>query len=146
MKLLCEITAAIIDDNGYLLEYKHLIKHQKYRPIFSKALGNEVGRLAHGMPGRIAGTDTISFIRKEEVPQDRMKNATYTRIVSDYRPTKEEKYRVRVTMGDIINYPGDCSTPTADLLTVKLLLNSTISTLGARFFTLDIKYFYLNTP
>ena len=31
------------------------------------------------------------------------------------------------------NYPGDCRTPTADLLTVKLLLNSVISTEGARF-------------
>ena len=40
----------------------------------------------------------------------------------------------------------DLSTPTADLLTVKLLLNSVISTPGARFCTLDIKDFYLNTP
>ena len=45
-----------------------------------------------------------------------------------------------------MNYNGDCGTPTADLLTVKLFLNSTISTLGARFMTLDIKYFYLMTP
>ena len=47
---------------------------------------------------------------------------------------------------DRISYPGDCGTPTADLLTVKLLLNSVVSTAGAEFMTLDIKNFYLCTP
>ena len=47
--------------------------------------------------------------------------------------------------GNKINYPGDCGTPTADLLTVKLLLNSVISTPGAKFMTMDIANFYLMT-
>jgi len=45
-----------------------------------------------------------------------------------------------------INYPGDCGTPTADLLTVKLMFNSIISTPNAKFMTIDIKDFYLMTP
>jgi hypothetical protein len=44
--------------------------------------------------------------------------------------------------GNLINYPGDCKTPTAYLLTVKLLLNSIISTPNAKFMTLDLKDFY----
>ena len=48
--------------------------------------------------------------------------------------------------GNLINYPGDCGTPTADLLTVKLLFNSVISTKGAKCVMLDVKDFYLNTP
>jgi hypothetical protein len=48
--------------------------------------------------------------------------------------------------GDRINYPGDYGTPTKDLLTVKLLLNSIVSTMGAKFMTIDIKDFYLMTP
>ena len=48
--------------------------------------------------------------------------------------------------GDRINCDMDCGTPTADLLTVKLLWNSIVSTDGAKFFTMDIKNFYLNTP
>jgi hypothetical protein len=36
--------------------------------------------------------------------------------------------------------------PTADLLTIRLLINSMISTPGARFFAMDIKNFYLCTP
>jgi hypothetical protein len=48
--------------------------------------------------------------------------------------------------GNLVNYPGDVGTRTADLLTVKLLLNSVISTPGARFMSLDISNFYLMAP
>ena len=41
---------------------------------------------------------------------------------------------------------GDCGTPTADMLLVKVLLNSVISTKDARFMTGDLKNFYLGTP
>jgi hypothetical protein len=48
--------------------------------------------------------------------------------------------------GNLINYPDNCGTPTADLLTVKLMFNSIISTPGVKFMTIDIKDFYLMTP
>ena len=48
--------------------------------------------------------------------------------------------------GDRTNCPFDCGTPTAELLTIKLLPNSVISTPGAKFMTIDISNFYLNTP
>eukprot|EP00804_Cyclotella_cryptica_P017687 CCRYP_017146-RA/>CCRYP_017146-RA protein AED:0.52 eAED:0.39 QI:0/0/0/1/0/0/3/0/252 len=64
------------------------------------------------------------------VPQDRWKDVTYGRIVANFRPEKEDPYRIRLTVGgNRINYPGDCGTPTADMITVKILLNSVISTL-----------------
>jgi hypothetical protein len=37
-------------------------------------------------------------------------------------------------------------TPTADMTLVKILLNSVISTKGAKCVILDLKDFYLNTP
>ena len=43
-------------------------------------------------------------------------------------------------------YPGDVSTPTVEMMTVKMHLNSVISTKGAQYCTIDIKDFYLNTP
>ena len=99
------------------------------------------------MPGRVNGTDTIFLINKADILVDLWKDVTYGRIVFSYRPEKSDPNRTRLTVGgDRVNYNGDCGTPTADLLTVKLFLNSTISTLGARFMTLDIKYFYLMTP
>jgi hypothetical protein len=51
-----------------------------------------------------------------------------------------------VAGGNRVHYLGDAGTPTADQLTVKLLLNSIISTPNAKFMTMDIKDFYLNTP
>jgi hypothetical protein len=90
-------------------------------------------------------TDTIFFIPHEEVPSDR--TVTYGRIVVDIRPQKEEQERTRLTVGgNLIDYPGDCSTKTAGLTTAKVLFISTISTPQARFMCLDVKNFYLNTP
>jgi hypothetical protein len=45
-----------------------------------------------------------------------------------------------------VHYPDNTGAPTANLLTIKLLLNSTISAAGAKFMTRDIQDFYLNTP
>ena len=71
---------------------------------------------------------------------------TYRHIVVNYCPEKSDPNRVRLTVGgDRINYPSDYVTPTADMLTLKLLLNRVISTKGAKFMSIDIKKFYLNT-
>ena len=87
------------------------------------------------------------FINKHQVSHDRFRDVTYGRIVCDYREGKDEPNRTRLTVwGDRINYPDPCATPTADLLTVKLLIKSVISTEGAKFCNLDIEKFYLNTP
>ena len=68
-------------------------------------------------------------------------------MVCDVREGKEEKNRIRLTVGvNIINYPGDVGTTTACLLIVKLLVNSVVSMAGAQFMTLDIQNFYLNIP
>ena len=81
------------------------------------------------------------------MPVDRFKDCTYVRIVCNERPEKQDPKRVCIKVGgDRINYPGDCGTPTADMLTVKLLLNSVVSTEGAKFMTMDISNFYLMTP
>jgi hypothetical protein len=44
---------------------------------------------------------------------------------------------------NLIIYKGDTSTHTADLVTSTLLLNSVLSTKGARYMCLDLKNFYL---
>ena len=96
------------------------------------------------MPGKVEGTNTTFFIHKHQVPANRQKDVTRGRIVCTVRP---EKTRTRdFVMGNLINHPGDNGTPTADLLTVKMLLNSVISTPGAKFMTIDVSNFYLNTP
>ena len=140
------ISAVLDEDTGELMEYRDLMKKPKYRKLYAKLYTKELGRLAQGMPGQVEGTNTIFFIPKKDVPLDRWRGVTYGRVVVNYRPKKDDPYRTRLTVGgDRLHYPGDCGTPTVDLLTVKLLLNSVISTAGARFMTIDIKDFYLNT-
>jgi hypothetical protein len=68
-------------------------------------------------------------------------------FVVDIKDHKEEKECTRLTFGgDQIEYPGGKSTRTAGLTKAKILINSVISTLGAKFLVIDIKNFYLNTP
>ena len=64
----------------------------------------------------------------------------------DIRPQKVNPNRVRLTVGGTnIEYGEDCGTPTADMTTTKILLNSVLSTKEAKFMTLDIKNMYLQT-
>jgi hypothetical protein len=79
------------------------------------------------------------------IPKDR--TVTYARVVVDFRLQKEDPHRIRITAGgNLINYPGELSTWTADLTTSKLMWNSVLSTEGAKYMCLDIKNFYLSTP
>ena len=94
------------------------------------------------------GTDTIFFIPRNRLPRARAKDVTYGLITCLIRPKKiEEPNRTRlVAGGDRVHYPFIAGTPTANLLTIKLLINNVISTSRARIFTMDIKNFYLCTP
>ena len=86
------------------------------------------------------GNSTIFFIQPSVIPTH--KKVTYVRLVVDIRPLKEEKYRVRITIGgDKLDFCGDTSSVVASLATVKLLLNSVVSTKGAKITTADIKDF-----
>eukprot|EP00957_Ditylum_brightwellii_P145575 11084293-Ditylum_brightwellii.AAC.1 len=50
----------------------------------------------------------------------------------NYMLQKANPNRTRLTVGgDCVGYPFDVSTPTADLVTAKILMNSVISTEGA---------------
>ena len=48
--------------------------------------------------------------------------------------------------GNIINCQGETHTPTADLATAKILLNSVLYTNGACFICIDLSNFYIITP
>ena len=51
-----------------------------------------------------------------------------------------------VVGGNKVHFPGDTGTPTAEMLLVKIMLNSVVSMPGARFMSINIKNFYLATP
>ena len=141
------INTVLNEETGELMEYRHIMKIPKYRQLYATSYRKELGCLAQVIPGKLEGINTIYFIEKSDIPAEQWKDVTYGRVVVAYRLEKSDPYQTRLTFrGKLITYPGDCGTPTVDLLIVKLLLNSIISTPGAKFMTIDIKDFYLNTP
>ena len=142
-----EALAVLDQDTGKILNYRALLRHPLFKKDWSTSAANEFGRLAQGIGGRVKATDTIKFIQKRDVPADRLRDVTYGQFVCTIRPEKKEKNRSRLVVGgDRINYNGAVATPTAEMLVAKILFNSTISTPGAKFMTMDISNFYLNTP
>jgi hypothetical protein len=72
---------------------------------------------------------------------------TYGSYGYEIKPNNEEKHRTRLTArGDRNHYPDNVGTPTVNMILVKVLLNSIISTEKVWCIILDVKNFYLNTP
>jgi len=108
----------------------------------------ELGQLSNGYKDLTKGMEAIEFMTKAEVDQiPKYKKITYARITTDYREKKADPYRIRLTVGgNLIDFPGPITSTTAELTTAKLLWNSVLSTLNARFLCLDVENYYLCTP
>ena len=133
-------------DTGKSMEYRDLLADPTTRDVWLHSAANEFGRLAQGLPdNRVDATNTIFFIPITKVP--RTKRPTYARFVCSFRPQKLEPYRTRITVsGNLIDYPGNLSMKVTDMTTFKILVNSTLSTPGAKWLGLDVKNYYLGTP
>ncbi len=76
------------------------------------------------------------------VVRERLKDVTYIKFVCNVRTEKKDPNRTRATIGgNLINYPEDVGTLTANLLLIKIFLNSVISTRGAKFAGADLANF-----
>jgi hypothetical protein len=106
-----------------------------------------VGRLANGWEGE-QGTQMIEFMSIEEIKEIRKdRTVAYALIVVDYRPQKKDPNQVQITVsGNLIDYPGELTMRTTDLITSKIVWNSTLSTPDAQYMCADVKNFYLYTP
>ena len=72
-----ESASPVLDHKtGKLLKYRQFLHDPKHKELCTKAGANAFGRLAQGVGGRITGTNTIFFIHKNEIPQDRLKDVT----------------------------------------------------------------------
>ncbi len=111
-------------------------------------MSKELHQLAQGCPGITKGTNTFFYLSHAEIlsiPKDR--TVTYGRIVIDHRPQKVDPNCVRIAVGrNLIKYPFELTTCTADMLLSKIMWNSIISTPDAQFAGANIKNVYLKTP
>ena len=70
---------------------------------------------------------------------------TYGRLVCDIKENKTENHCTRLTVGgNLLDFAGLLSTPTATVTTSEWLFNSVISTPGAKCLIAYVKSFYLN--
>ncbi len=71
LQFLCDFAYSVLDDEtGDLLEYWHILKHPKYKDVWSQSFGKEIRRLA-------TVTETIAFVTKQQIPRDRRRDITY---------------------------------------------------------------------
>ena len=82
------------------------LRASKNGAVWEQPLRNKWGRLAQGNDNGIAYTDTIEFIPKEQVPNNR--DVIYASFVCDHRPLKSEPWRVRIMVGrDRLSYDNE---------------------------------------
>ena len=112
---------------GLITSYKRSSKDPELKAVWETGFGKDWVSLSQGDTRTGAkGTDTFKILRPEQVlliPNDRV--VTYSNIVVDYRPHKDDPNRVRITAGgNLIIYPGELTTRTAYITTSKILWNS----------------------
>jgi hypothetical protein len=78
---------------GQLMETGHLLINPKYKELWGKSYTKELARLAQGIPGLSKGTNTIIFIKHDEIPANCRCDTTYAHVCVNYHPTKDDPQR-----------------------------------------------------
>jgi hypothetical protein len=90
----------------------------------------------------IETTETMKFVPWDSKPRDRKASYYNPQIRIKTKSDGSTEYRVRGTYGgDISDYQGPTAAQTADMMSIKILLNATVSE-DAKFMSIDIKDFY----
>jgi hypothetical protein len=112
--------------------YRKLIKDPLLKDLRLKAMRKELHCLAQGCPGITKGTNTIFFLLHADICTiSSNRTITYTRIVINHHPQKEDPNHVRITVGgNLIDYLFELTTCTANMVSSKILWNSVIRTKG----------------
>ena len=119
------------------LEYHELLKTGE-KEIWQNSFLNELDCLSQSYNRyKMKGINTLFFIQWSKLPKNK---TTYIRICCNFKLYKVETHRSHITVErDQLYCSGDTSAPTADIITTKMHINSTISTDSAHYLTTDIK-------
>ena len=119
-----------------ITSYRKLAKDAVTKETWTTGFGKGFGNLAQGdAKTGTPGLNAIRVMTLEEIkniPADRV--VTCARVVVDFRPQKEDPNRVQITAGgNLLAYPDELATRTADLTVSKILWNSVLSTADAHY-------------
>jgi hypothetical protein len=128
-----------------ITKYTKLMDDPALKGLWVPAMSKELHCLAQGKEGVMVGTNTIFYLTHDEIRCIlKYCSVTYARIVINHRPQKDNPNKVCITVGgNLIDYPYDLTLRTANIVSTKIMWNSVISTLGAKFGGADIKNMYL---
>ena len=137
------LTAMAMDEKGNKLRYESAMKSSEGAQ-WEAGANKEFDRL-------VLETRTGEWIPKTAVPRDRKVSYYNPQLTRKRRPEADFpggiEYRVRGTYGgDRGDYQGPTAAETADITTVKLLLNDVISDPEGKWLTTDVCDYYLGTP
>jgi hypothetical protein len=98
------------------MQYMYLLKDPTLHPLWKRGFGNELGRLFQGIRD-IHGTNTCFFVELAKITKDHQTIA-YEKNVCDYKPQKNGKERVGLTVGgDILYYSREVANFNTDITT-----------------------------
>jgi len=109
--------------------------------LWVESCEDEFGRLMDGNGEKIKQGRNNEIHPRTQYPTRKIRNTSTN--CDSFLPWKRKSTPNTVHWrGNLVIYPGKTSTKAADITTVKLLINSTLSTPNARFITADIANFY----
>ena len=98
------------------------MKDSQHEKFWKNLSTNELGRLAQGVGKRVKGMDKILSIDYDDITSEHHIYIAYENIMVDYRPQKDDPNSTWLTVGgNIVEYPGDLITPTADTTAAKIV-------------------------
>ena len=114
--------------------------------IWQTAFGKEFWGMTQGNDKtKTKGTNAMFVMNHNNITQLKGNKYTYTNIVLDHCPQKEDPNSIRITAGwNLIQYKTELSFKTADITTAKLHWNSVISTEDEQYMCLNLSLFYLS--
>jgi hypothetical protein len=83
------LNAGLNNNTSKLIEMCHLLCNPKYTKLWSKLYTKALGQLAQGISGK-KGTDTIAFIKYNNILLNRRRHITYGTMVVPYQPEKDD--------------------------------------------------------
>jgi hypothetical protein len=115
----------------HITSYRKLMQDPATAEVWMTAFGKDFGGMCQGDDKtNTISTNAIFVMKPKNIPNiPKNQPPTYAKVVVAYHPQKDDPYQIRITAGgNLINYPGELTTRTADMTTAKLHWNSVLST------------------
>ena len=94
---------------------------------------------------RVKVTETFRVVWYEDVNSDILKEVTYTKVVCELRPQKDNPNRTQITIGGKkYIFPGNVATPIASLKLTNTIINSVLSLHGVKLAWYDVIFLSFN--